>query len=41
MAYAYTLTNMAIKKVTNDGSEEVLNTAINDLCKGNHKIWSK
>lgn len=34
MAYAYILSNMAIKKVTNDGSEEALNAAINDLCRG-------
>ena len=41
MAYAYTLSNMAIKKVTSDSSDEVLNAAINDLCKGNDKIWRK
>ena len=34
MAYAYILCNMAIKRVTNDSSDEVLNSAINDLCKG-------
>lgn len=39
MAYGYILSNMAIKKVTNDGSEEALNSAINDLCKGNYFGW--
>lgn len=38
MAYAYILSNMAIKKVTNDGSEEALNAAINDLCRGNNEF---
>lgn len=41
MAYAFTLSNMAIKKVTNDDSDEVLNAAVNDLCKGNDKNFSE
>ena len=34
MTYAYILSNMAIKKVLNDCSDESLNLAINDLWKG-------
>lgn len=34
MAYAFILCNMAIKKVTNEISDEVLNMVINDFCKG-------
>ena len=38
MAYAYILSNMAINKVVNDGSEEALNVAINNLCKGKYLL---
>lgn len=34
MTYAFTLSNMAFKKVTSDTSEESLNLAINNLCQG-------
>ena len=39
MAYAYVLSNMAIKRVSLDSSDESLNIAVDDLCKGkNNKI---
>ena len=34
MAYAFTLSNMAIKRSNGDASDETLNECINDLCKG-------
>lgn len=34
MVYAYILSNMAIKKVSSNTSDENFNLAINDLCRG-------
>ena len=36
MAYAFILSNMAAKKVGNSTSDDVLNSSINDLCRGNN-----
>lgn len=38
LAYAFTLSNMARKKITNDSSDEVINAVINDLCKGTYQL---
>lgn len=36
MTYAFTLSNMAFKKIHSDLSDESLNIAINYLCQGSH-----
>lgn len=39
--YAFILCNMAARKVSPDSSEEDLNFAINNLCRGNLKLFIK
>ena len=34
MAYAFILSNMALKNAASDSSDDTLNIAINNICKG-------